>query len=187
MYLIITQDRFLFYSISCILGPDMTEHIRCVEDICLQRHRHAHVILDIFKNNVIYTPLAERIALIEPERMYIMSPFGIKKCFTGMKVRFIPRAIQVQDLRELVVHGRFYEWQPKIYLTRRQHHIITMTLLHKSQRVITDDLNISIKTLFSHKYNIMLLLNLKKFSGLLSHPFSLYLRYEQHDMHGMAE
>lgn len=62
-----------------------------------------------------------------------------------MKVRFIPRAIQVQDLRELVVHGRFYEWQPKIYLTRRQHHIITMTLLHKSQRVITDDLNISIK------------------------------------------
>ena len=104
-----------------------------------------------------------------------------------MKVRFIPRAIQVQDLRELVIHGRFYEWQPKIYLTRRQHHIITMTLLHKSQRVITDDLNISIKTLFSHKYNIMLLLNLKKFSGLLSHPFSLYLRYEQHDMHGMAE
>ena len=82
MYLVITQDRFLFYSISCILGPDMTEHIRCVDDICLQRHRHAHVILDTFKNNVIYTPLAERIALIEPERMYIMSPFGIKKCFT---------------------------------------------------------------------------------------------------------
>lgn len=53
MYLVITQDRFLFYSISCILGPDMTEHIRCVEDICLQRHRHAHVILDTFKNNVI--------------------------------------------------------------------------------------------------------------------------------------
>lgn len=81
MYLVITQDRFLFYSISCILGPDMTEHIRCVEDICLQRHRHAHVILDTFKNNVIYTPLAERIALIEPERMYIMSPLGLKMLY----------------------------------------------------------------------------------------------------------
>ena len=81
MYLVITQDRFLFYSISCILGPDMTEHIRCVEDICLQRHRHAHVILDTFKNNVIYTPLAERIALIEPDACILCHLLGLKNAF----------------------------------------------------------------------------------------------------------
>ncbi|POT25715.1 hypothetical protein C3433_16485 [Citrobacter freundii] len=174
MYLVITKDMILFDSISRIVGPDNTIHICHIEDICLQSHRQSYVIIDTLRNNVFYTEITNRLIEIEPESICIMSPFGIRKCMIGTPVTFVSRTISKEAFQNTVLYGYVNSWRPEIVFTQKQHQVISLVMQRKTDRYIAQEMSISLKTLSIHKYNIMLLLNIRKFSHLLTHRFAVY-------------
>lgn len=181
MYLVITRDGLLYQAIASLVKPAVTEHIRDAQDICVQRHRHASVILDTLYNNVLHTSLYGYLEWISPRGIYILSPFGIKHCFRSIPVVFIPRTLSPEAFRATVVDGQGETWWPEVTFTRRQHRVMTQVLQRNSDRQITNDMNISVKTLASYKFNIMLLTGLRRFSRLMTHRYAVYLRHDVSD------
>lgn len=174
MYLVITKDAMMFDSIAHIVGPDNAIHILNAEDICLCEHRQSYVIIDMLRNNIFYTDIICRLNEIAPRHIYIMSPFGIKHCLPSAAVRFIPRTISVKAFRDTILCGHSENWCPDIYFTQKQYQVISRILQRKTDRHIAQEMGISLKTLSVHKYNIMLLLNIKKCCHLLTHRFAVY-------------
>ncbi|MGS0639224.1 hypothetical protein [Citrobacter sp. VF227] len=176
VYLIVTQDGMFFQGISTLAGAKFCVHIRQEQDICLHRHRKAVVIIDTLMNNIFHNPMAECLKRLEPTRIIILSPFGVSRLFPGEMVIFISRDVHAALLSQVLFNGDDVR-SPKIYFTKTQHRIITSFLRLNNARRIAAEMDIAQKTLNCHQYHIMLLLNLRKFSLLLTHSFAPYFRH----------
>lgn len=174
MFLILTRDRMLVTAIAGITGPDITVHIHRAEDICPRQHLHACVIIDTFRNNILYTSLPSALEKIAPSCIYILSPFGIKNTFANIPVRFIPRNISVTDFYDTVIQCKSDISSPPLFFSRRQHEAASLMLQLKNPCDVTKMMNISKKTLSTHEYHVMCLLKLRRFSRLLTHRFADY-------------
>ncbi|MGM8766084.1 helix-turn-helix transcriptional regulator [Enterobacter asburiae] len=179
MYLILTRDRMLFQGIACLTGPDNTVLIQREEDICPDRYRHAVVIIDSLKNNIFHSALSTRLQQTEPRHIFVMSPFGIKNCLGDTEVKFIPRTLHPTELRRRIINGVHFPWRPEIYLTRRQHQVMSTLLTTHQTRDTCTEMNIMMKTFYSHKYDVMNLFGVRRLNKLLKHPCLDYLRSEQ--------
>lgn len=174
MYLIITRDQLLFTAIACLTAPDNTVRIQCADDICPRQHLHARVIIDTFRNNILYTSLSAQLKEIRPGYICILSPFGIKGCFPGIPVKFIPRNISVRDFHYMVIQGNPVTPPLPLFFSHRHHEAVSLLLQMKKPRDVMQEMNISKKTLSTYTYHTMSLLNLRKFSRLLTHRFAGY-------------
>ncbi|WP_370605680.1 helix-turn-helix transcriptional regulator [Citrobacter braakii] len=179
MYLILTRDRMLFQGITCLTGPDNTVLIQREEDICPDRYRHAVVIIDTLKNNIFHSALSTRILQTEPRHIFVMSPFGIKNCLGDTDVKFIPRTIHPTEFRRIIISEEYSPWQPEIYLTLRQHQVMTTLLTTHQTRHTCAEMNIMMKTFYNHKYDVMDLFGVRRLNKLLEHPCLDYLRSEK--------
>ncbi|EHM1654455.1 hypothetical protein KDR40_004781 [Salmonella enterica subsp. enterica serovar Saintpaul] len=176
MFLVVTEDLMLFNAVSHLVSPDKALHVRKTDDICLTQHQSARVIIDTLNNNIFHTDMTESIHRLNPECIHILSPFLIKQCFQNQAVMFLPRDISCSGFRAAVTGAHSSDYIPAIALTYRQHRIISLLLQMRCDRSVADELNIAQKTLFTHKYHIMYLLKLRKFSQLSLHDFAVYFR-----------
>ncbi|ECB3971332.1 LuxR C-terminal-related transcriptional regulator [Salmonella enterica] len=150
-------------------------HIFQKQDICQHQHKNAVVIIDTLMNNILHSPLSDCIITLKPKRIIILSPFGIKRLYSVERVIFISRNIHPKEFCRVLLERKVIG-SPTIYFTKKQHQILTLLMRMKNIRHIAEEIDITQKTLASHQYNIMLLLNLRQFSRLLTHPFANYLR-----------
>ncbi|MBC6504651.1 hypothetical protein GW742_24875 [Citrobacter freundii] len=175
-HLIITRDRVLFEGVSGLSGAKRCVHIRQKQDICQHQHRNAVLVIDTLQNNIFHGPLADGLESLQPSRVIILSPFGIRRLFPESRRVFMPRDAGVAEFCRILSGGKEYR-QPAVYFTKKQHQIVSLFLRLNHVRHIAEETGITQKTLASHQYNIMLLLNLKQFSRVHTHPFADYLRY----------
>ncbi|HFV9915594.1 TPA: hypothetical protein ACIBH9_004418 [Salmonella enterica subsp. diarizonae serovar 61:l,v:z35] len=176
VYLIITRDRMLFEGFSGLTGAKCCVHIRQKQDICVHRHRHAVVVIDTLLNNIFHGPLAECLGRLQPARVIILSPFGVRRLFPESRLVFMPRDAGVAAFCRVLSGGEECR-QPAMYFTKRQHQIVSLFLRLNNARHITEETGITPKTLASHQYSVMLLLNLRQFSRIHTHPFADYFRH----------
>lgn len=176
VYLIITQDRMLFEGISSLVGAKNCIHICQERDVCLRQQHNAVVVIDTLLNNVLYSPLIERVINLKPVKIIILSPFGIRRLFPTCPVIFISRNVLPEEFYRVVVKGEEVR-RPTLYFTKKQHQIVTLLLRMKNVIHITEIMGVTQKTLATHQYNIMLLMKLRKFSRVFTHPFADYLRH----------
>lgn len=175
-YLIITRDRVLFEGVSGLSGAKRCVHICQQQDVCVHQHRNAVLVIDTLQNNIFHGPLADCLESLQPARVIILSPFGIRRLFPESRLFFMPRDAGVAEFCRILSGGKEYR-QPAMYFTKRQHQMVTLLLRLKHARHITEETGITQKTLASHQYNVMQLLNLKQFSRVHTHPFADYFRH----------
>lgn len=176
MFLILTKDTMLLQAIYHLVKNDVIMHIQRAEELRAVENRHAKVIIDTLDNNIFHTSLAYQLEKIKPSMVYILSPFRIRRCFGDTPVVFVRRNVSLADFMGLLNCNEIYDITPELSLSRRQHQILTYILKQESCRTIAERMNITIKTYYCHKYNIMLLLKLRKMSHLMHHQISFYLR-----------
>lgn len=176
MFLIFTKDIMLLQAICHLIKKDVIIHIQHAEDFCTVEERNAIVIIDTFNNNVFYTSIACQLERIQPAKVFILSPFRIKRCFGDTPVVFINRKVSLSDFITLLNCNENYVMSPELSFSRRQHQILTYILQQKPCGSIAEEMNISLKTYYCHRYNIMLLLKLRKMSDLVRHKISCYLQ-----------
>lgn len=175
MFLVITKDTVLLGAMMNLIGKESVLHVRHASDICPTRHQHAQVIIDTLDNNLFYSEMAQKLESLQPSRVLIFSPFRIKKCLGNIPVTFIARNIALLDFVALLNNRVRYRSSPALSLSRKQHQVLTCILQQKPCEEIVEELNISPKTFYCHKYNVMLLLKLRKMRDLVRHQFSRYL------------
>lgn len=176
MFLVITKDNMLLQAIKHMLTTDAVIHVQCVEDFCAVEQGKVKVIIDLLNNNIFYTRLAQHLEKIRPAKIFILSPFRIKRCFGDTPVVFLYRNIPLIDFLGLLNCNNHYWVSPELTLSRRQHQIITYILQQRSCDAIAEEMQISLKTYYCHKYNIMLLLKLRKMSDLVRLKIASYLQ-----------
>lgn len=176
MFLIFTKDIMFLQGIHHLIKKEDFIHIQRVEDFIKIGDTGVKVIIDTFNNNIFYTSMACELERIKPERIFIISPFRIKRCFGDIPVSYITRNVTLSDFNIFINSNEGHATQPKLSFTRRQHLILTRIYQQKPCDLIAKEMNISLKTYYCHRYNIMLILKLRKMSGLLHHQVSLYLK-----------
>ena len=176
MFLVFTKDIILLQAIYHLIKKDVIVHIQHTEDFSTIEEHNAKVIIDTFNNNIFYTSIAYQLERIQPAKVFILSPFRIKRCFGDIPVVFINRNVSLCNFITLLNCDGNYDISPELSISRRQHQILTCILQQKSCYSIADEMHISLKTYYCHKYNIMLLLKLRKMSDLVRHQISSYLQ-----------
>ncbi|POT58595.1 helix-turn-helix transcriptional regulator [Citrobacter amalonaticus] len=176
MFLVFTKDSILLQAIHYLINKDNIIHIQRVEDLSAVQESNAKVIIDMLNNNILHTSIAYQLEKIKPAKIIIFSPFRIKRCFGDIPVIFVNRNISLVNFIDLLNCKENYTIAPELSFSHRQHQIITYILQQKSSNLIAEEMKISLKTYYCHKYNIMLLLKLRKMSDLVRHKISCYLQ-----------
>ncbi|MBJ8837117.1 helix-turn-helix transcriptional regulator [Citrobacter freundii] len=175
MFLIFTKDIMLLQAIYHLFKNDVIVHVQHVHELCAVENHNAKVIIDTLNNNIFHTRLAYQLEKIKPSKIYILSPFRIKRCFGDTPVFFVNRNVSLSSFISLLNCNENYAITPELSLSRRQHQILTDILQQRSCSSIAEQMHITLKTYHCHKYNIMLLLKLRKMSDLVRHKISSYL------------
>lgn len=176
MFLVLTKDIMLFKAVQHIVSKDTVVHIQHAEELCTVRQKHAKVIIDTLNNNIFYTDIACQLEKIEPAQILIFSPFAIKRCFGTIPVTFIRRDISLIEFMGYLNRTTNCCNSSGLSFSRRQHQMLTYILQQKNCHSIAEEMRISLKTYYCHKYNVMLLLKLRKMSDLVRHQFVGYLQ-----------
>lgn len=175
MFLVFTKDIMLLQAIYHLIKTDVIVHIQHAADFCTIEERNVKVIIDTFNNNIFYTSIDYQLERIQPAKVFILAPFRIKRCFGDIPVVFINRNVSLHAFITLLNCDENLDISPELSFSRRQHQILTYILQQKSCYSIAEEMQISLKTYYCHKYNIMLLLKLRKMSDLVRHQISCYL------------
>lgn len=175
MFLVITKDIMLFNAITHLINREEVLHVQNAEEICEKHHTRARVIIDTLNNNIFHTSCIQKLEGIAPLRVFVFSPFRIKKCLGNIPVTFISRDISVNNFMVLLNSKYNPKSTLELSLSRKQHQILTYILRQKTRQMIVHELRISTKTFHCHKYNIMLLLKLRKMNDLVRHQIASYL------------
>lgn len=175
MFLVITKDMYLLNAFKHLLRRYDVVHISSANQICEIAHKGAHVVVDSLNNNVFHSDLGSKIKQIQPTQAYVISPFTIKKCLGNTPTVFIERHASIFEFITLIERRHQRRNTRKLSLSHKQHQILTLILRESSGDDIATSLGISRKTFYSHKYNIMLLLKLRKMCDLVKLSIAPYL------------
>lgn len=149
-------------------------HIISAEQICETSHKNSRIVIDTYHNNIFHTDIGRKLQLLSPLHVYVISPFIIRKCLGRTPVTFINRKESVSELSRVI--GSCQKTKPtlRFVFSNKQHHILTLIMQEVSGDDVANNLNIRKKTYYSHKYNIMLALKLRKMCDFVNHQYSKY-------------
>lgn len=175
VFLVITKDVYFFNAVSSILTKFDVIHITSPDQICELQHKKAHVVIDAYNNNIFHSDLGKKIKHLVPLHAYIISPFSIKKCLGNTPTTFIDRDASIFEFFRLFERRHQIRYTKRITFSYKQHQILTLIMKELPGDDIAKKLCISRKTFYSHKYNIMLLLKLRKMCELVNLSIAQYL------------
>lgn len=176
MFLILTKDMFFLNAMIHILKRHKVIHITSEEQICEQLHKGARAIVDTYNNNIFHTSIGIKLKKLKLTHAIVISPFVIKKCIGNTPTIFFDRENSVMDFLHSIDRKHYTLNSKTISFSHKQHLILTLIMQEIPGETISEILNISRKTFYSHKYNIMLLLKLRKMCELVNLHLSHYLR-----------
>ena len=130
-------------------------------------------------SGILLYPQPGKMPLVRRQNSCDMHHFGtvswVLLCACGTAVRIQHRNVSLHAFITLLNCDENCDISPELSFSRRQHQILTYILQQKSCYSIAQEMHISLKTYYCHKYNIMLLLKLRKMSDLVRHQISCYL------------
>lgn len=175
MFLVITKDIFFLNAVTHLLKSHDVIHITTASQLCETTHKGAYILIDTLNNNIFHSDLEYQIRRIVPVLAYVVSPFSIKRCLGNIPTVFIDRRIGVFEFVAILQRRFAVHHSKMLSLSHKQHQILTLVMQEHSGEKIAEKLCISPKTYYSHKYNIMLLLKLRKMSELVRLSIAQYL------------
>jgi DNA-binding CsgD family transcriptional regulator len=175
VFLVITKDVFFLNALIHLLGKYEIIHITSVDQICNTRHKHAYVIVDSLNNNIFHTEIGKKLRTLAPAYAYVISPFAIKKCLGNTPTVFLDRDANIFEFIRTLERGYNFRNTAMLSFSHKQHQILTLIVQEVPGEDIAELLRISRKTFYSHKYNIMLLLKLRKMCDLVKLSIAQYL------------
>lgn len=176
MFLIFTKDMFFLNAMLHILKRHKVIHITSEEQLCEQYHKGAKAIVDTYDNNIFHTSIGLKLKKLKLTHALVISPFAIKKCVGNTPTVFCDRRQSVIEFLHSIERRSYTLNSKTISFSHKQHLILTLIMREIPGEEISELLNISRKTFYSHKYNIMLLLKLRKMCELVNLHISHYLR-----------
>ena len=109
MFLIFTKDIMLLQAIYHLFKNDVIVHVQHVHELCAVENHNAKVIIDTLNNNIFHTRLAYQLEKIKPSKIYILSPFRIKRCFGDTPVFFVNRNVSLSNFISLLNCNEKYD------------------------------------------------------------------------------
>ncbi|MBB1202669.1 helix-turn-helix transcriptional regulator [Enterobacteriaceae bacterium 89] len=175
MILILTKDAYFLNALKHLLRRHDVIHITSANQLSETEHKGAWIIIDTLNNNIFHSELGYKIRFLSPKMVYVISPFMVKRCLGTIPTVFVDRNIGILHFVAVLQRRYILSRPDMLSLSHKQHQILTLVMQQNSGEQIAEKLGISLKTYYSHKYNIMLLLKLRKMSEVVRLNIAQYL------------
>lgn len=175
MIYIMTQDLFLYHGISAIIGIQRARLITHMEGTDIHFTPQDFLIIDALHNDCFSQASTCILQQILVDKIIILSAFSISRLKCGSPVFFLPRTSQCYSLNNFLNGVREKNESYFPVLSLREAVVLRELIMQPDEQVASIALHISMGTLRTHKYQIMLKLRLRKISHIVNHPLTAYL------------